>query len=80
MVQKGSAFGAIDSTGAVVIPIEYTNSLTSVNNGRLGSTKKLLSWFYVDMKGQIVSDKYDRIGNFHQGYASVCHEQIMGGY
>ena len=35
VIQKGSAFGAIDSTGAVVIPIEYTNSLTSVNNGRL---------------------------------------------
>lgn len=79
VVQKGSAFGAIDSTGAVVIPIEYTNSLTSVNNGRLG-VQKNASWFYVDMKGQIVSDKYDRIGNFHQGYAIRMPEQIMGGY
>jgi len=60
VVQKGSAFGAIDSTGAVVISIEYTNSLTSVNNGRLG-VQKNASWFYVDMKGQIVSDKYDRM-------------------
>jgi len=77
VVQKGSAFGAIDSTGAVVIPIEYTNSLTSVNNGRLG-VQKNASWFYVDMKGQIVSDKYDRIGNFHQGYASVCLNKLWG--
>ena len=77
VVQKRSAFGAIDSTGAVVIPIEYTNSLTSVNNGRLG-VQKNASWFYVDMKGQIVSDKYDRIGNFHQGYASVCLNKLWG--
>lgn len=77
VVQKGSAFGAIDSTGAVVISIEYTNSLTSVNNGRLG-VQKNASWFYVDMKGQIVSDKYDRIGNFHQGYASVCLNKLWG--
>lgn len=77
VVQKGSAFGAIDSTGAVVIPIEYTNSLTSVNNGRLG-VQKNASWFYVDMKGQIVSDKYDRIGNFHRGYASVCLNKLWG--
>ena len=30
--------------GAVVIPIEYTNSLTSVNNGRLGVQKMLLGF------------------------------------
>ena len=30
------------------------------------------------MKGQIVSDKYDRIGNFHQGYASVCLNKLWG--
>ena len=32
------------------------------------------------MKGQIVSDKYDRIGNFHQGVCIRMPEQIMGGY
>ncbi len=47
VVQKGSAFGAIDSTGAVVIPIEYTNSLTSVNNGRLGVQKMLLGFMWI---------------------------------
>ena len=45
--KKGSAFGAIDSTGAVVIPIEYTNSLTSVNNGRLGVQKMLLGFMWI---------------------------------
>lgn len=30
------------------------------------------------MKGQIVSDKYDRIGNFHRGYASVCLNKLWG--
>lgn len=77
VVQKGSAFGAIDSTGMVVIPIEYTNSLTSVNSGRLG-VQKGGSWFYVDTQGQVVSDKYDRIGNFHHGYASVCLNKLWG--
>ena len=43
----------------------------------LGSQKNA-SWFYVDMKGQIVSDKYDRIGNFHRGYASVCLNKLWG--
>ena len=30
------------------------------------------SWFYVDMKGQIVSDKYDRIGNS----SAACPQDI----
>ena len=58
VVQKGSAFGAIDSTGAVVISIEYTNSLTSVNNGRLGVQKNSFLVLLWSMKGtKYVSDK-----------------------
>ena len=58
--------------GTVVIPIEYTNSLTRRELMDVWEYKKMLLGFMWILKGQIVSDKYDRIGNFHQGYASVC--------
>lgn len=77
VVQRGSAFGAIDSTGTIVIPIEYSNALTFVNNGRMG-VQKGDEWFFVNTKGEIVSDKYDRVGNYRHGYAAVCRDKKWG--
>lgn len=77
VVQRGNSFGAIDSTGTVVIPIEYTNALTFVNDGRL-AVQKGNEWFFVNTKGEPVSDKYDRIGSFRYGYASVCRDKKWG--
>ena len=77
VVRRKNMFGAIDSTGTIIIPIEYTNMLTQVSNGRLGAQKGK-DWFFVDTKGNIVSEKYDRIGNYHNGYAAVCRNKQWG--
>ncbi len=77
VVQRGTVFGAIDSTGMVAVPIEYTNALTFVNNGRMG-VQKGGDWFFVNTKGEIVSEKYDRVGNYRYGYAAVCKDKKWG--
>lgn len=77
VVQRGAAFGAIDSTGTVAVPIEYTNALTFVNNGRMGVQREG-AWFFVNTKGEVVSEKYDRVGNYRHGYAAVCKDKKWG--
>ena len=70
-VKKDGKWGAIDKTGNVVIPFEFTE-LEAFNEGLAKAQKNNGKYGFIDKQGNIVVPFiYDCVGYFYNGYAMV---------
>lgn len=71
-VGRGDKYGALNSSGKEVIPLEYDNVKTEFSEGLLGA-KKNGKWGFVSSDNQVkIPFMYDRVGLFKKGCVTAC--------
>lgn len=78
IIKAGNRYGFIDRTGKIVIPVKYDSMPGNFYNG-----ESMISveggYIRIDRKGHITYDsRYEEVGDFHEGLATVKKNKKMG--
>ncbi|MBI1306295.1 MAG: hypothetical protein GC181_06745 [Bacteroidetes bacterium] len=79
-VVKGKFNGFINTSGILVIPLEYEQFSYRWSEGLIGAYKKG-KWGFINKANEtIISFKYHKVGNFSEGLASASESYSKWGY
>lgn len=78
VIKAGNRYGFIDRTGKIVIPVKYDSMPGSFYNGE-SMISIIGGYIRIDRKGTITYDsRFEEVGNFHEGLATVKKNKKMG--